>query len=83
MKIEYQFINLELNKDITYETSWQSFDTELKNELNRLGQDGWELIFLRDPHVSYNNTVHICRCSYKGLFKRIITEETVIITQSL
>ena len=82
MKIEYQFINLELKKNITHEVSWQPFDTELKDELNRLGQEGWELIFLRDPYISYNDTVHICSCSYRGLFKRIITEESVI-TQSL
>lgn len=78
MKVEYNFFNITLVKNIGYETHAQSFDTELKEELNKFGQMGWELIFLREPYVKFNDTTRECKCCYRGLFKRIIIEEAVL-----
>ena len=78
MKVEYDFFDITLVKDIGYETAARYFDKELKDELNKYGQMGWELIFLREPYVKFNATAHECKCCYRGLFKRIIIEEAAL-----
>ena len=78
MKVEYQFFDFNLIKDIGYETHAAAFDGELIDKLNKYGQDGWELIKLGEPYVRFFAESHECKCNYKGLFKRLSIEDTVL-----
>jgi len=78
MKVEYQFFDFELIKDIGYETHAAAFDEELIDKLNKYGQDGWELIKLSEPYVRFFGEAHECKCNYKGLFKRLSIEDAVL-----
>ena len=78
MKVEYQFFDFVLVKDIGYETYVSAFDQELIEKLNKFGQDGWELIKLYEPYVRFYGATHECKCSYKGLFKRLSIEDAVL-----
>lgn len=78
MKVEYQFFDFDLIKDIGYETHAGSFDGELIDKLNKFGQDGWELIKLYEPYVRFYGEAHECKCNYKGLFKRLSIEDAVL-----
>ena len=78
MKVEYQFFDFVLVKDIGYETYVSAFDQELIEKLNKFGQDGWELIKLYEPYVRFYGATHECKCSYKGLFKRFSIEDAVL-----
>jgi hypothetical protein len=78
MKLEYKKFSITLEKYIGYQVSQNSFDDELVTELTKMGNDEWEVVILRFDRIAYFKTENVCRCYYKGIFKRYINTNLII-----